>query len=64
MYVIVDVDGRSIKALGRCHGSPTFGAAYLWLNSFWALIGCMSDGLAKVLEGRNILTHNGTIQAI
>ena len=24
----------------------------------------MSDGLAKVLEGRNVLTHNGSIQAI
>ena len=32
--------------------------------TFWRPFWTMSDGLAKVLEGRNILTHNGTIQAI
>ena len=32
--------------------------------TFWRPFWTMSDGLAKVLEGRNILTHNGTIKAI
>ena len=31
---------------------------------FWRPFRAMSDGLAKVLEGRNVLTHNGTIQAM
>ena len=31
---------------------------------FWRPFWTMSDGLARVLEGRNVLTHNGTIQAI
>ena len=30
------------------------------LTAIWT----MSDGLARLLEGRNVLTHNGTIQAI
>ena len=32
--------------------------------AFWRPFWTMSDGLAKVLEGRNVLTHNGTSQAI
>ena len=31
---------------------------------FWRIFRIMSDGLARLLEGRNVLTHNGTIQAI
>ena len=31
---------------------------------FWRPFWTMSDGLAKVLEGINVLIHYGTIQAI
>ena len=31
---------------------------------FWRPFWTMNDGLAKVLEGRNVLTHNETIQAM